>query len=85
MSEISHNREEMKFVTEVEGKEAKLGYTLNGDTINFYTTFVPPEGRGLGLARKLVDAGMAFAKQENLMVEATCSYVVKYLEKNPIQ
>lgn len=80
MSEIIHNKEEKKFVVELEGKEAKLGYTINGNTINFYTTFVPPEGRGMGLARKLVEAGMAYAHEQNFEVEATCSYVIKYLE-----
>lgn len=81
MSEITHDKENNKFVTTVEGKEASLAYSLEDNVINFYSTFTPPKARGLGIARKLVDAGMAFADSENLEVEATCSYVIKYLEK----
>lgn len=59
---------------------AILEYTLKPPHgINFHHTFVPPEFRGTGVGKILVDAGLNYAKVNNLTVEATCSYVAKFL------
>ncbi len=40
-------------------------------------TWVDPRARGQGLARQLVDAGVAYARAEGLRVLPLCSYVVR--------
>lgn len=39
-------------------------------------TWVDPRARGQGVARQLVDAGVAYARAEGLQILPLCSYVV---------
>jgi uncharacterized protein len=39
-------------------------------------TYVDPALRGQGVARQLLDAAVAWARQTNTKISATCSYVV---------
>lgn len=38
-------------------------------------TFVPPSGRGQGIAKKLCDEAFVFAHQNDLAVRPSCSYL----------
>lgn len=79
--DIQHDKDEMKFYVMVEGKEAKLLYRkLDDGTLDFFSTFVPPEGRGMGIAGQLTDFGVAYAKANGFKVRPTCSYVEKYFD-----
>lgn len=81
---IKHEKEENKFFSLVDGVEAHLLYkVVDDETLDFYSTFVPKEGRGMGLAKKLVDVGLDYAKENNFKVIPSCSYVESYFEKNP--
>lgn len=83
MSEVRHLPNEHKFVIEQDGDEAVLAYRLSGagsgSSINFYSTYVPPEFRGKGLAEKLVRYGLAWAKEQGYRIEASCWYVAKFI------
>ncbi|EME32819.1 uncharacterized protein Gasu_01780 [Galdieria sulphuraria] len=65
--------------------QAFLEYRYLGtNLIDFYHTFVPPEGRGTGVAAKLCDEAFAFARSTNAKVKPSCSYVSQtYLPKHP--
>lgn len=63
--------------------DAVLDYERSGHTVIFTHTFVPPELRGRGAAEQLVKAALVWAGEHKLHVEATCSYVVRYLERHP--
>ncbi|QBL08140.1 N-acetyltransferase [Rheinheimera sp. D18] len=76
---ISHQPEQQRFVLTQGNAEAVLDYTLNGSSINFHHTFVPPEFRGKGLAEKLVRHGLAWANTQQYQVHASCSYVQRFL------
>lgn len=76
---IQHIVAEQRFVLQVENASAILEYRRNGSDIDFFHTFVPPEFRGKGLAEKLVRHGLAWAKAEQLNVQASCWYVQKFL------
>ena len=81
---IEHNRETKKFSASLGADDAYLKYReLPDGNYEFYTTFVPDSGRGMGIARKLVDAGIEFAKSEDKKIKPTCSYVEKYLKRDP--
>lgn len=76
---IQHQSEQQRFVLQVDGTEAVLDYALSGDSINFHHTFVPPAFRGKGLAEKLVRHGLAWARQQQYQISASCWYVQKFL------
>jgi predicted GNAT family acetyltransferase len=77
--EIIHQAWRQRFVLANDGEQAQLDYQLAGSTINFTNTFVPPELRGQGLAEKLVRHGLAWAKEQNFTIHASCWYVKKFL------
>ncbi|MEW5682050.1 MAG: GNAT family N-acetyltransferase [Pseudomonadota bacterium] len=76
---IQHQSEQQRFVLQLDGAEAVLDYALSGDSINFQHTFVPPAFRGKGLAEKLVRHGLAWARQQQYQISASCWYVQKFL------
>ncbi len=47
-------------------------------TMQLIETYVPPELRGKGIAKKLVDKAVEFAENNNLKIEPICSYAVYY-------
>lgn len=46
-------------------------------------TEVYPMYQGQGIARKLVEQAIEYAKNNNLKIKATCSYAVNFFNKNP--
>jgi len=64
------------FVNLSASAQAFLEYRyIDSGLLDFYHTFVPPEGRGTGVAAKLCDEAFAFASATNLKVKPSCSYV----------
>ena len=66
------------FYMEVDGaRVAEMTYQRLGDThILIDHTLVDPSLRGKGVARKLLDAAVAWARGNGTRISATCSYVV---------
>ncbi len=83
MVDVQHRENDQKFVIRQGGNEAVLAYRLHsvGDAreIDFYSTYVPPEFRGQGLAEKLVRTGLTWAREQGFQVHASCWYVAKFL------
>lgn len=84
MAEVQHLSEQRKFVIqEAGGEEAVLAYRLfnQGDksAVDFYSTYVPPAFRGKGHAEKLVRNGLTWAKEQGLLIKASCWYVAKFI------
>ncbi len=80
--EIKQDTEKNRFVTYVEGYEAVVEYTLKDNVVDLYSTFTQPELRGKGVAGKLVKYALEHAKENNLKVIPTCSYVRGYIERH---
>jgi predicted GNAT family acetyltransferase len=79
---IEHDRRGHRFVAVVEGREAYLDYAVKDEhTLDFRRTYVPPALRGGQLARQLVAAGFAYAKDHGLRVIPSCSYVQRQVER----
>ena len=73
---VKHEVTGNRFVYLLGDQEAVLEYALTGSGgVDFYRTYVPPEHRGRGIAETLADAGLAWARSENLAIEASCWYV----------
>lgn len=77
---VLHQPENQRFVSTMDGAEAVLDYQrLPGNRIDFNHTLVPAQLRGRGIAETLVRTGLAWARQQNLQIEASCWYVRRYL------
>lgn len=80
MSDIIHEIHQQRFVVKKDGQEALLAYRFHNNEIDFYSTFVPPEFRGQGIAEKLVRTGIAWAKEQGYKIQASCWYAAKFLK-----
>ncbi len=80
--EIIHDTDSQKFCVRIDGKEAYLYYRLRENTMDFASTYVPNELRNKGLAAKIVEAGLEYARQHNYQVIPSCSYVDVYIRRH---
>jgi len=79
---VVNEKENERFVIYLDGNEVYVEYTLEDKEINLYHTYTHPALRGKGLAAHVVRAAFEFAKENNLRVIPTCSYVQVFLAKN---
>jgi predicted GNAT family acetyltransferase len=63
----------------VENRLAEITYRQKGNTLIIDHTLVKDELRGQGVAKKLVDEVVSYARSENLKIYPVCSYAVKIL------
>ena len=78
---IVHNEGEGFFIYG-ENKEilARLEYKRNGNVLDFEHTIVSDKLKGQGVAQKLLDEAVEYARKNNFKVHPVCSYVVKKFE-----
>ena len=78
--DIVHQAGQQRFVVEIDGQQARLEYRLlAGQQVDFSYTFVPPSLRGQGIAERLVRAALAWAREQDLGMQASCWYVQRFL------
>ncbi|HEY8400560.1 MAG TPA: GNAT family N-acetyltransferase [Cytophagaceae bacterium] len=80
---IKNDTKTQKFFIDIFGKECALKYEKTaGDTIlDLKMMFVPKNLRGQGVASKLVEYAIQYAKKNNLKVRASgCDYIQEYLD-----
>ena len=78
---IIHELENNRFIIYAEGSEALVEYKMTDDTIDLYHTFTDPVLRGKGLAAHVVRAAFEYAKENNLKVIPTCSFVRSFVRR----
>lgn len=83
MMEVIHDKNNRRFVINIEGEESFVEYSLYDKVIDLYHTYTPPKLRGKGLAEKVVRAALEFAKEKKLKVIPSCSYVALFLRRYP--
>jgi uncharacterized protein len=84
---ITHERTEHGgvFVLNQEGRQVgELHYDLAGNRMVILHTEVVPRLRGGGLARTLVDAAAAWARERQLKILPRCSYARIVLVRSPV-
>jgi predicted GNAT family acetyltransferase len=81
--EVTHNASERRFETWIDGKLSKLDYIE--DDKNFVITHVgvQPEFRGFGVAGKITQVGLEYARAKALRVVPMCSYAAAYIRRHP--
>ena len=82
MNEFSDNKELGQYELTTDSGKAVLEYSLDGDVINLLHTIVPVADRGQGVAAKLVRAALDDARQRDLRVKPTCTYVADFVKRN---
>jgi hypothetical protein len=80
---IIHNQAAFRFEAHINGYLARLDYRLATDSIIFSHTGTPPALQGQGIAGKLVQTGLEYARENKLKVVPQCSYVAAYIRKHP--
>jgi predicted GNAT family acetyltransferase len=83
MKSVIDNKAEQEFELTVDGYRAVAAYQLEGDTIVFTHTEVPPEIEGRGVGTKLIQAALDSARDRGLKVVPQCRFVRAYMEKHP--
>lgn len=81
--QVKNNTKESRFETTVDEAVAVAQYELEPGIITFTHTEVPRELSGRGIANELARAGLDHARSEKLKVVAACSFIAKYIERNP--
>ncbi len=80
MQKVIHEADQHRFVLRHGGAEVVVHYRPVDETaVDFISTYTPPELRGRGLARRVVEAGLAWAAAGGLRVIPTCSYVARVM------
>lgn len=79
---VTHQPDQQRFVTVLEGQESVLEYRLLPDHgIDFTHTFVPESLRGQGIAEKLARTGIGWAREQGFEMTASCWYVSRILKR----
>lgn len=60
---------------------AEISWTMLGDVMVVEHTFVSPELRGQGVAKKILDRAAEYAREHHYKIEPICSYVVGAFER----
>ncbi len=81
--EVIHNEAERRFETWIDGKLSKLDYIEDGKNFVITHVGVQPELRGQGVAGRIVQVGLEYAKARSLRVVPMCSYAAAYIRRHP--
>ena len=60
---------------------AEITWTMLSDVMVMDHTFVSPDLRGEGVAKKLLDRAAEYAREKEFKMEPLCSYVVMAFER----
>jgi hypothetical protein len=60
-----------------------LDYSLSGETMRIHYVEVSASLRGTGLGRQLIDAAVAWAREEHRRIEPICGYARAVLQRTP--
>jgi len=81
--EVVHNPAENRFETTIDGNLSKLDYIQNGKNFVISHVGVHPSLRGQGVAGKIVEAGLEYARENSFRVIPMCSYAAAYIRRHP--
>ena len=80
---VEHDPAAHQFYVRLNGTRAVLEYRRAPGKIVFVHTEVPEAFRHHGLADALAHAGLEYARQEHLTVDARCPFVASYISRHP--
>jgi len=80
---IRHDASRHRFETEVDGHSGFVEYAIEGDVMAINHTVVPEAIGGRGIAGKLVQAAVDFARAQRLQVDPRCEYAEAWMRRHP--
>lgn len=81
---VEHDPVSRRFTLAVTGGTAALAYASAGSgLVELYSTYVPPADRGQGIAARLVQAAVEYARAEGLRIIPSCWYVAQWIRHHP--
>jgi predicted GNAT family acetyltransferase len=82
--EVQHDVEGQRFFVVLEGQLSRLDYAPAGEKIwNFRSTVVPPDQRGQGIASRIVQHALEYAREHDIRVIPSCWFVKDFIAANP--
>ncbi len=83
--EIRHEPASQRFVIDRDGLTALIQYRPLDDSrsIDFYRTYTPPALRGNGLASRLTEHALRFAREHGHKVVPSCPFVATFIARHP--
>jgi uncharacterized protein len=81
--EVTQNPDEHRFEAWIDGKLSKLDYIEDGRNFVITHVGVQPEFRGHGIAGRITQVGLEYAKERSLRVVPMCSYAAAYIRRHP--
>lgn len=80
---VSDNAEQHRFEIDLgDGKTAIADYHVDGDSIAFTHTVVPPAHEGKGVGSALVRFALDAARDRGLKVIPACAFFVAYMKRH---
>ncbi len=71
------------FILEDEEQVGEMDVLISGNTLTVFHTEVLPKAEGRGLAKKLFEAMVEYARKKNLKVVALCPFVFAQFKRHP--
>lgn len=71
------------YIAKGEKELGEMTIGIKGSTMTVYHTGVVPEAEGQGLAKMMLEAMVAYARENSLKVVPLCSYVHAQFKRNP--
>lgn len=82
-ADVRHDAAARRFTIDVDGAPAVLEYReIDAQTLDYYRTFVPAPLRGCGIASRLTDAALRYARDQQLNVIPTCPFIAAYIKRH---
>ena len=83
MTDIVNNKAKQRYELAVDGHIAAAYYELDGSTITFAHTEVPPELGGKGIGSRLAKGALDQVRADGLKVIAQCPFIKAWIDKHP--
>jgi predicted GNAT family acetyltransferase len=80
---VHHDAAARRFTLDVDGAHSVLEYReLDAATLDYYRTFVPTTLRGRGIASRLTDSALRYARDRGFKVVPTCPFIATYIDRH---
>jgi predicted GNAT family acetyltransferase len=80
---VVHNTAKNRFELDVDGQIVFAEYRRSPGVMTFFHTLTPPALRGRGLAARVVQAALEYARAEGVKVVPLCWYVSGHIAAHP--
>lgn len=82
---LNHDKKHQQFFAIQEEKKSVLDYAIlpDGKTLDYRSTFVPPELRGKQIGANLVKYALDYAKENNFKIIPSCPFVKQIIDQHP--